>query len=206
MRYHFLIAVMTFAATSGAAHAQTGPDTRNLQRASIYQQFGNAVFIRGGYIFTDTDDAPIDTQAIYGAIGASGKIARRGRSKFSAEGEIIVFRDGEDELLDPVSGLPIAIAPVSWSVSAVGGVRWQYELTKALQPYASVGLGVSHLRASTPLTQAASTWTFAYTGRAGLEARLTDSIGLEGGYRYLGLANGGSVGFHALEVGLNYRF
>lgn len=185
-----------------AAAEETVPAAPRASRGSVYDSYGQSVFLRGGYVFAARGAS--DYEAPSFAAGYRTTFREAGRSTFSLEGELIYSRDSEDLL---VLGLPVEAT--IWGLSAIGAVRWQYALGEHVSPFASVGIGPGYFHAS--LDDGVTSiedgdLTFAYTGRTGVAFAVSDQISLETAYRYLGTAQSGTPGYHTAEIGLNYDF
>lgn len=193
-----------FAAVSTSnVEAQDYYQSEALSRDSAYETNGNAFFLRGGYAFADTEEFS-DPSSFYSSIGLRQKLHRIGDSMFSLEGEFLAAREEEDFL---ILGTPIEVRV--WELVPNAALRWQYNFDGRLAPYVSVGVGPAITLASVEsggVVVSDSSVDFAYTGRAGVELSVTPKFGLEAGYRFLGISDDIAVGFHAAEIGLNFKF
>lgn len=210
-----ILATVLIAPTAGLA--QDAYRSKALSRASAYHTNGDAFFVRGGYVFDNTEEdfddlagfpgaADLaDSSAVYGSIGARAKIARAGASMFGLEFETLVARDTV-EISDGVG----VFADISqWVVAPQANARWQYNFHGVVAPYASFGVGPAVVIQSIDSTIGQfrdTSVVFSYNGRAGLEFGLADRFGVETGYRYLGVTDEGTAGAHAAELGLNFKF
>ena len=164
---------------------------------------GNAVFIRGGYIFAshggggaEESDAPM------AALGYRGPITSGTRQNvWSWETELFFARDSED-----IAGL---FTVDGYLLNGFASIRWDYKSFSGIGPYLSAGIGPSYIEAT--LSDATSSftvsdWAFGYTGRAGVRTELSKRLSLDLGYRYLGVTDAGTAGLHAAEIGFNFDF
>ncbi|NWG71322.1 MAG: porin family protein [Parvularculaceae bacterium] len=185
---------------ASADRSAKGRGSSSFSGGSVYNSYGQAVFVRGGYVF---ESGVGDYEAPSFAGGYRKTFAERGRSTFSWEGELVFSRDSEDITL---LGGPVELT--LWGLSGIGAVRWQYGLG-AVNPFASVGIGPGYFHASLDdgVTDVSDgDLTFVYTGRAGVEFNVSDQISLETAYRFLGTSQDGTPGYHSAELGLNYNF
>lgn len=175
---------------------------RQARSGSVYNSFGQSLFLRGGYIFAAHGGGEADSSsAPLAAIGYRSKGARMGNHVWSLETEAVYARDSEDIL-----------STVTLSGFTLGGFlagRWDYATGSPISPYASAGVGPVYIEATiadafTEITD--STVVFGYTGRAGMEVQISDSVSLDLGYRYLGVTDDGTAGLHTAEGGLNFNF
>ena len=212
-----LAAIAISVVFSVPAAAQTHNPAPALARDSAYETNGNAFFLRGGYVFDSTNEAfdafstipglsdLSDTSAIYGSLGVRQKVDRAGRSMFSVEGEAIVARD----TIDFDDGAGNFLDYREWIVAPQAGARWQYNFHGRVAPYASFGVGPAivfdTVESSIGDFDESSVY-FSYNGRAGLELAVSPRVGIEAGYRYLGVTDAATAGFHAGEIGLNLKF
>ncbi len=172
--------------------------------------------MRGGHIFDNTEeflddllstpglDDLGDLSSAYGAVGYRAKLARAGASMFALEGEVVVARGS----IDVTDGVLFAEF-TEWDVAPQLNLRWQYNFHRTVAPYASVGVGPTFAFYEIDSSFGGISGDdvlFSYNGRAGLEFSITNRFGIEGGYRYFGVTEGVTVGFHAAEVGLNFKF
>ncbi len=224
-----------FACSLSVAPAQEYYQSKELDRDSAYESNGNAFFLRAGYAFDSTEEftiadlnaelAPlgvmvsgnpsdelVNTSAFYSSIGVRQKLKRAGESMISLEGEFLAVREEEKRELTGAFGSAFFQA-VGWGLLPNAALRWQYNFDGRVSPYASAGLGpaitlfsfertINGVGFETKNTDV----VFGYTGRTGLEFAITPSFGIEAGYRYLGATDDVAVGFHAGELGLNFKF
>jgi opacity protein-like surface antigen len=123
---------------------------------------------------------------------------------FALEGEIVVARETFD--FDEAG---VFVEYSEWNVAPQANLRWQYNFHGSVAPYASIGVGptFAFYDADTSIGDfSADDVLFSYNGRAGLEFAISERVGIEGGYRYFGFTDAGTAGFHAGEVGLNFKF
>lgn len=171
-------------------------------RGSVYGAYDRSIFLRPGYSFAARGAGSFDAPTV--ASGYRSVFHRAGRSAFAWEGELHYLRDSEDLL---VLGVPVSTT--LWGLTGLGGVRWTYQLSDFMSPFASAGIGPSYFRAratSLGATVSDGEITFAYSGRAGVEFNISEQFSLETAYRYLGTTQSGTPGFHSAEVGFNYNF
>lgn len=202
IRQSLLSAVLILAPTVAAAQAQQG----EFKSGSVYSSYGSSAFVRGGYGF-----------AAHGG-GASGSIDaitfaagyapvpkwRFGGSTLGFESEIVYFRDSEDIDLGAGGVLDTTL----WSLTGLLSLRYEYDMG-AIRPFMSAGVGPAYWRASVDdgITEISDgEFKLGYSGRAGIEAALSDRVSLEAAYRYLGATINGTAGFHSAELGLNLDF
>lgn len=193
------------------AEAQYAKDPNSWPKneGSLYPSWTNSVFVRGGYGFHGhLLDESVDFSAPMGAVGFRHTISRYNRSRFLFEMETVYARDS-GEVTD---GIDVAELTV-WGVTGLASIRWQYDTRAGISPFVSAGIGPSYWKGkldptSDPdiFTISDDGWAFGYSGRAGFEAALSDSISFEAAYRYLGATNDGSFGIHAAEAGLNFNW
>ncbi len=188
---------------SGEGEQSQSPSRRR-STGSIYRQYGSAVFARGGLFFADTNTLT-DVSQPYGSLGYRQIFAAKGKSIFSWEGEVLGARDSET-LPTGLMGSDIDVS--STLIAGLASARWDYVLSEVLSPFVSAGIGIAYVRGSVDDGVASISnddFEFAYTGRAGLAVNVTDQLGLEAAYRFVGVT-AGTDGFHGGELGLNYRF
>ncbi len=167
---------------------------------SVYDAFERNIGVRGGYFFSDISDIT-EVGSGFGAASMGKTIARNNRSTLRAEAEILVARDHEEATL-----LATTIEATSWTIATMFGLSWIYDSGSIVDPYLGVSVGAGNLFIDTNFTDADHTLALAYSGRAGLQTRVSKGISLDLGYRYLGLTRGGTEGLHSGELGLNYHF
>lgn len=192
-----------------AAGASDGPDYDH--RALSYAAWHDGFFVRGGYGFhAHAAGISGSLSAPMGAAGYRHTISLYGRSRILFEMEGVYVRDSESI----TDGVNVAKATV-WGVSGLAGFRWQYDTRVGVSPFvsASVGPNYSHARlefgpGSNPsfYSIADGGWAFGYSGRAGIEASLSDRVSIEAAYRYLGATKDVTDGVHAAEIGLNFNW
>ncbi len=188
----------TLASASGGGIPGGGKaSSSSSSRGSVYNSYGEAAFVRGGYVFESGGVG--DYEAPIFATGYRKVFAEHGRSTFSWEGELVFSRDSQD------------VGPVEltlWGLSGIGAVRWQYGLGQ-INPFASVGIGPGYFHANLDngVTEVSDgDLTFVYTARGGVEFNVSDQFSLETAYRFLGTSQDGTPAYHAAELGLNYNF
>jgi len=187
--------------TLASAESPGGGYSRSSSRGSVYNSYGQAAFVRGGYVFESGGVG--DYEAPIFATGYRKTFAERGRSTFSWEGELVFSRDSEDFVLP---GGPVELT--LWGLSGIGAVRWQYGLGP-VNPFASVGIGPGYFHANLDdgVTEISDgDFTFVYTARGGVEFNVSDQFSVETAYRFLGTSQDGTPAYHAAELGLNYNF
>ena len=190
---------------------------RARRSGSIYDSFAPAAFIRGGYVFAaDINDGPSE---IFGNgpsafLGYRTPIATGGRTSLSFETEIGFQRGSRQQALLTVD-----------AYTALASLRVDHMLTRNFGFFGSGGIGPAYLRAVVPNDIIVpgvvvipggfvdDEFTFGYSGRAGMQTRLSQTLSLEAAYRYsgsLGVNFGQSestrLGAHAAEIGLDVRF
>lgn len=172
---------------------------------SIYQSFGQRVSQRSGYVFSSSREGA-DGSPSAGVFSAAyiHPIKRFGNHLLSAEVETIYYRDA-----DIVSALGIDVVSREWSLTGLLSARYQYSTGWIVDPFATFGVGTAFTK--TALTTAGvrnsdDAFVFAYGGRAGLIAHVTNNLAIEGGYRFLGSTFDGSSNIQAVEVGVNLGF
>lgn len=216
-----------FAALTSPAAAQDHYRSEALSRDSAFETNGDAFFVRGGYAFDSTEEITIaeanaalapfgvmvagnpgdevfDTSAFYASLGFRQKLKRFGDSMLSVEEEFLAARSSESV---DILGVPVAYR--EWDLFPNAALRWQYNFNGAVAPYASLGAGPGIILSTLESGASEVSETdvvFAYTGRAGLEFNVTPRFGVEAGYRYLGVTDATTAGFHAAEIGLNFKF
>lgn len=206
---------MTMIASS--ASGQEYYRSEALARDSAYHTNGNAFFLRGGYVFDSTEEdfddfSGIpgledlgDTSSVYGSLGVRNKLIRAGASMFALEVEALVARD----TVDFDDGLGNFLDFNEWIVAPQISGRWQYNFHGRIAPFASVGVGpaivIDSIESSIGDVSDTSVF-FSYNGRAGLEINITPRFGMEAAYRYLGVTDETTAGFHAGEIGFNFKF
>ena len=183
---------------------EPGEAPRQKQFRSVYGAFGQAAFLRGGYAFAAHGNG--SSGSVDGIIGSVGyRRALQPRTNgLSLEGEVVYLRDGEDGML---FGVPLETTTIG--VTGIFALRWDANPTGVITPYVSAGVGPAYYDVeieSGDVSVSDGAVFFGYSGRAGLEAQLSDRISLEAGYRYLGATRDGNVGIHSGEMGLNYNF
>jgi len=216
-KHRMYIGILVSVLIVSSANAQRVYSNEALERDSVYHSYGSAVFARGGYVFDGTEgdlddlvlpdefDELTDTSAIYGSAGVRSSFHRAGDSTFSVEGEVVVARDS----IDLTEALGETFDASIWVVAPQLNARWQYNADGVVAPYASVGVGpaVQLLSVDTSFGEFEDTdVSFSYNGRAGLEFNVARAFGVEAGYRYLGITDGLTTGYHAGEIGLNFKF
>lgn len=172
---------------------------------SVYGNFGQQVSLRGGYVFDSNRDG-VDGSPSAGVFAASyiKPIRRFGNHIISAEGEIVYYRDS-----DSVTIIGADVVSKIWSVSGLVGARYQYATGWNIDPFASFGIGPAYWKESLEsggVQNTNSALVFGYGGRAGLVASISDTLAIEGGYRFLGSTFGSSSIIQAAEVGVNWSF
>ena len=168
---------------------------------------GEAIFLRGGYIFgwhdeglSDNIDAPMVSAGYRGSMSKLRNVA------WSYETEFIYARNKET-----ITVLTIPLEQKQFGIAGIAAMRWDFTGAR-VGPFVSVGVGPVYSRArieelsTTTLLLDESDWGFGYTGRAGLHAQVSNNIALEFGYRYLGASNDYVGGLHTGELGVNWRF
>jgi len=190
-----------------ARYAENPDNPAKARRSgSVYNNFGQSLFVRGGYIFAAHSGGVSDqASAPMFAVGYRAPMSRFGRNRWNFETEVVYARDSEDIVLIPPTTLTLS----GYAITGLASVRWEYDTRSAISPFISAGVGPTYARAkvSDGITEIADgEWAFGYSGRAGLEAHLSDRVSMEAGYRYLGATNSGTAGLHTGEVGLNLNF
>ncbi|MEQ1928947.1 MAG: outer membrane beta-barrel protein [Parvularculaceae bacterium] len=196
------VAGPTYASADGREEDSGSSSSSSSSRGSVYNSYGRTAFVRGGYVFDGSGAGDYD--ALGFSAGYRKTWRESGRSRFGLEGELIYSRDSETF---DVLGTPVDVT--TWGLAAVGGLRWNYLLSDAVSPFASVAIGPGYFHANVDdgVTEVSDgDLTFVYTGRAGLEVNVSEQISLEGAYRYLGTSQSGTPGYHSAEFGLNYNF
>lgn len=183
--------------------AAPGSAKRDGER-SIYGDFSNAAFIRGGVLFAaHQNDETLDPLGQSATLGYRRRIARRGRGVVWVGPELVYFRDTED--------FDVVGVEVERTFSGVGGLLtfgYGYDLG-LVRPFASVGAGPLNIETEvddTFVTRTDDELTVGYAGVVGVQTRLLDSLSLEAGYRYLGSVRTDVIGLHSVEVGVSYSF
>ena len=175
---------------------------RQARSGSIYNSFGQSVFLRGGYIFASHGGGEADSaSAPLGAIGYRSRGARMGNHVWSFESEVVYARDSEDIVAD--------ITLSGFTLAGLLGARWEYATGTPVSPYASVGIGPVYVEATVSdgvIEINDDTLAFGYSGRAGMEVQISNGVSVDLGYRYLGATNQGTAGLHTAEGGLNFNF
>ncbi len=191
------------------ARYEENPD-RPLKRhsGSVYDGFGPALFVRGGYAFAGLNPGPnVSADAPLFSIGYRTPVARSGQNLISFETEVLHTRASET-FLDPFVGPGEARL---WALAGLFGLRWQY-VAQGVSPFASVAIGPGYVKGKLdfddPLLVSVTDDEFAlfYTGRAGLAVPIGDRVGVEWAYRYLGATRESTFGAHAAEMGLSLSF
>lgn len=176
------------------------------QGRSVYGKFNQAAFVRGGYIFAAHGGGVSESaSAPMASVGFWSPLSRSGNHRWSFESEVVYVRDSEDVVIVPPDTLTIS----GYALTGLFSLRWQYETGGFLSPYVSAGVGPTYARAkiSDGIDEISDgVWAFGYSGRAGLEARVSQNVSMEAGYRYLGATNNGNLGLHTGEVGVNFKF
>ncbi len=191
-----------------AAYAASGQTAsrQGFSRGSAYNNYGQSVFLRGGYAFAanNYDDGEISFGGPILSGGYRRALRRRDFNQLSIEGEIVFARDSEEfDLL----GVPVEDTLSVYT--GLVGLRYDASPAAQLNPFASLAIGPSYLRArseSGGVSVSDGSWAFGYSARAGLEANLSEQVSIEGAYRYLGATEDGTIAIHAAEIGLNYDF
>ncbi len=174
------------------------PDSGLRQRGrgygSVYNAYGPTLFLRGGYAFEGDGNLP-DSSALGFSVGYRNYFSDGGRAHWGWETELLYGRDSED-----IAGLDVT----SWMLAALLGLRWQYDLTEHVMPFASAAVGPGYVKDKVEGLFEDDDITFVYTARAGLEIPLTAGVSAEGAYRFLGTTEDGTPMFHAAEIALNF--
>jgi|GEM_PF-3322842 len=185
---------------NGAGDSYQRKASKRRRSGSVYSNFGQKVFLRGGYTFAASAGEPLvelEGSGLVGGIGYSRLLNRSGSSKFFTEGEV-VYIEGDGDAA-------ISIDTISFLTS----LRWEYDVG-GVSPFVSGGVGLAYLRATSPLTTVTdNSINFAYTGRAGIVTSVSHHLSLEAAYRFAGALNSGLLGnlsSHSAEIGLNYDF
>lgn len=185
-----------------ARHARHPDRPIRSHSGSIYDSFGQSLFVRGGYIFAAHGGGVSDqASAPMAAVGYRSPMSKSGPHQWNFETEIVYVRDSEDILS--------SITVSGWALTGLLSLRWEYDTGSPINPYVSAGVGPTYaqLKTSNGMTQISDgEWAFGYSGRAGIEAYLSNGFSMEAGYRYLGATSDGTGGLHTGEVGLNYNF
>lgn len=174
---------------------------RRSSSGSVYGRYGQAAFARGGYGFAahgGGESGSVDT--LLGAVGYRTALSRGTGGRFSLETELVYTGDSETAL-----GIKATVT----SYTGLFSLRWDAAPGSFINPFLSAGVGPAyyHLKLSDGVTSASDgSFALGYSGRAGLEANFAEQFSLEAAYRYLGATDNGTIGMHAAEIGLNYKF
>ena len=172
---------------------------------SVYGAFGQSAFVRGGYAFgAHGGGVSGSIDGIVASVGYRRALQPRTSNGLSLETEAVYFRDSGEAT---VFGVPIEATATGYT--GVFAVRWDANPAGVINPYVSAGGGPAYYNvefSSGGVSVSDGVFVFGYSGRAGLEARVSPRVSLEAGYRYLGATRDGTVGIHSGELGLNYGF
>lgn len=204
------IACMGAGAASARDACVTTPDGKlvcgkaSARDGSVYDGYGQSVFLRGGYVFiAHGDRTPNNANIPYFAAGYRRSFGPG--SRFSFESEVVYHSDTETAVI----GLGQADLS-TLGIVALASVRWSGpELGWSTRTFASAGFGPSYYRSA--VDDGATRLTdgevgLGYSFRVGVERPIFDNFSLEAAYRYLNATNDAAVGLHAAELGLNYAF
>ncbi|MEM6414812.1 MAG: hypothetical protein AAF720_09170 [Pseudomonadota bacterium] len=174
-------------------------------RTSVYDDFGHALYIRGGALLTGhVTNGDIDTLGFTGSIGYRKRLATNGRSSWWFQPEFLYLRDrGVD---DPTLEFPVET--IFTGRAGILSLRWAYD-GGYIMPFLSVGAGPASLNTQIDDTLTVVDTSFigvGYSASAGFETEILDSLYFETAYRFLGIVRDEAFGFHTAEIGLNYRF
>jgi len=172
---------------------------------SLYSSYGQSVSLRGGYVFASNREG-VDGSPSAGIFGAAyiKPIKRYGNHVLSLETEIVYSRDA-----DSVTILGADVTSKIWSVTGLLEGRYEYVTGWGFNPFATFGIGPAYARSALTTAGAENregALVLAYSGRAGLQANISEKISIEGGYRFLGSTFGDSSIIQSLEVGVNLQF
>lgn len=174
---------------------------RSSSSGSVYGRYGQAAFVRGGYGFAahgGGESGSVDT--LLGAVGYRTALGRGSGSRLSLETELVYTGDSETAL-----GVKATVT----SYTGLFSMRWDAAPGSFINPFLSAGVGPAYyrLKLSDGVTSVSDgSFALGYSGRAGLEANFAEQFSLEAAYRYLGATDNGTIGMHAAEIGLNYKF
>ncbi len=197
-------------AEAAAARGEDPRKSRGRSRSgSVYDTFGQAAFVRGGYVFSADanhgEEVNGDGFGVYA--GYRAPISKRGFDALSLEVELGHQRTPHDKYLFSID-----------AYSSMMSLRWDHAFSPQFGYFASAGVGVAYLRAyANDAVLGPFFWedefTFGYTGRSGFRANISETFSLEAAYRYagaLGVDFGGPyslrLGSHSAELGLDVRF
>lgn len=191
-----------------SAESESGQtyERKKKRSGSVYKDYGQAVFLRGGYAFASHNfgDGEVSVNGLMLAGGYRKALSKKKRGQISVEGEIVWLSDSEEvDLL----GTPLETTVTGYT--GIVALRWDANPQANLSPFASVGVGPAYYRvkAETPTTSDSDgDFAVGYTARAGVTARVGDRVTMEAAYRYLGATESSTIGFHGAEVGVNLGF
>lgn len=170
---------------------------------SVYSAYSSTVFSRGGYAFAASDNSDFD-ESVMGSIGWRKAFGNASASGLSFETELLYAHNSESGL---ILGTPID-AKV-WTLTGLLGLRYDIRTRAGVNPFFSVGVGPSYIKtkiSSLGGSASGDDITFAYSGRAGIDIKVSDRFSFEPAYRYTGTTQSGLPGVHSAELGLNLRF
>ena len=198
------------AGTSDKSAGSASPSPDRVRRGprparSVYGSFGQAAFLRGGYVFASSREG-VDASPAAGlfAAGLMKPIKRFGRHVLSAEVEALYFRDA-----DSVEVLGADVTSKLWGITGLFSARYQFDTGWIVDPFASAGLGPAYYRAALAtggVRTTESSMVLGYGARAGLTAAIGDNLAIEGAYRFFGSTFDGASSIQAAEVGVNLAF
>jgi len=191
--------------TSGNDRNESGVNRHRTKPRSLYSSYGQSVSLRGGYVFASNREG-VDGSPSAGIFGAAyiKPIKRYGNHVLSLETEIVYSRDA-----DSVTILGADVTSKIWSVTGLLEGRYEYVTGWGFNPFATFGIGPAYARSALTTAGAENregALVLAYSGRAGLQANISEKISIEGGYRFLGSTFGDSSIIQSLEVGVNLQF
>jgi len=186
---------------NGAGDSYQRKASKRTRSGSVYSSYGQKVFVRGGYSFAGHGAGAFSETGPIIAAGYGRPIDLFGDS-VSIEGEIVYVSNS-----DTVDILGIPVQNDLWGLTGLVSLRWQP--AGNIAPFASLGVGPAYYSTEVTgggLDASGSDLFLGYSARAGAVASIGDQFSLEAGYRYLGAALNGTIGYHAAEVGVNYEF
>ncbi|MEO0399469.1 MAG: hypothetical protein AAF224_08635 [Pseudomonadota bacterium] len=171
---------------------------------SVYDGFGHAVYARGGALLSGhVTNGDYDALGFTTAIGYRKRFGGPGRSTWWFQPEILYFRD---RFVDDVAS--IDVATTFSGIAGLVSLRWAYD-AGFIMPFASVGIGPTYLKTVVDDTFSVTRigeYAVGYSGTAGFETALTDTLSIETAYRYIGTVREQAFGYHTAEIGVNYKF
>lgn len=182
-----------------SAPSLAGKAEKAARHPSVYGGYGQKVFLRGGYGFSDYGDG-LEKGAVFSA-GYSRKVNKAGSGAMSVEAEVIAAI-GEDEA---TPGVDVETR----HVALLASLRYDGAPGGAVNPFLSLGVGPAHQAIEVEtgaLSSKDSKIVLGYTARAGLETTMLEALSLEAAYRYLGFYDDDASAVHAAEIGVNYAF